>query len=123
MKGVLNVTFKKLTSIRLSSSTTTPTMVYQADVDTIISKIYIHNPNSTTDIRVQVFFVDTNSTTEYDATAGTINESTTQAFDILVPGLDTVILGDGITLTNGQRIYARTANGDAIIHLFGKLVQ
>jgi len=114
------MTYKKLTSTRITDTQTAPVLVYRASVDTIVSKIYVHNPEDHTDARVRIYFVDKKSPNEYDSATDTINENITQAFDILIPGLDTVSVGSGVTLSSNQCIYAKSIGGNATIHIFGK---
>ena len=113
------MTYKKLVSKRIVQSQT-PTLAFEASVDTIVSKIYVHNPN-TTDARVTVYFVDKSISDEYNSTQNQINENTTQAFDIIIPTSDTAIFGNGITFTSNQCIYIEAEN-DIVIHVFGKTI-
>ena len=120
------MTYKKLASVKVMSTTQSgiPALVYQVpeNKEVIISKVYIHNLQGNTDIRVHVFFVDPSNSNEYDANNNTIDEESTRAFDILIPSLDTAIFGSGVTLANKQSIYVRSIGGDAVVHVFGKIV-
>ena len=119
------MSYKKLTSVKVTgvnTATAPPTQIYNASSETIISKIYIHNLQGNADVRVHVFFVDTENDTEYDETNDTIAEDITRAFDILIPSLDTAIFGSGVTLAKNQRIYVKAINGDVTVHVFGKIM-
>jgi phage-related baseplate assembly protein len=109
--------YQKLISKQVAESTT-PYEVFTASNDTIISKIYVHNP-SNTDVVVEMFFVDKSNANEFDGV--NVIETSTKAFHTIIPTNDTDILGNGLTLTSNQSIFIRVTNGSCIIHLFGKI--
>ena len=112
------MTYKKLVSTKIVKSDK-PELVYEALADTIVSKIYIHNPHEQ-DVRVKVYFVDKSNPDEYYNNQ--VNEVNTQAFDIIIPSYDTAIFGSGTTFTVNQCIYIKPIDNDVITHVFGKLV-
>jgi len=114
------MTYKKLVSTRVVKSNK-PIAVFEATNETIVSKIYIHNPHDD-DVRVRVYFVDKSIPSEYDLNNNIINEQMTQAFDILIPSRDTAVFGSGTTFTTNQCIYVKPIDADVIVHVFGKVV-
>lgn len=114
---VMEMTYKKLVSKKITQSQT-PSLAFEATVDTIISKIYVHNPNNH-DVRVKIYFVDKSNPNEYDSNQ--VNEDMTQAFDTIIPTCDTAILGNGITLTSNQCVYIKPES-NVVIHIFGKTI-